>query len=272
MRADVAEPTDPAWDRPTVGLEEVLAGAAALTRFDRKYVVPRSAAAALLEGLDDSWRVLAVGGRRSTHYRSTYLDTADLASVRDHVQRRRRRWKARTRLYVEDGLRRIEVKVKDGRGRTVKTQADSAAGAALPEGAFPGPDRDFVVRTLAGHGLAVDPATLGPTATVTYRRTTLVRFGEHPQRLTLDADLSCTLAGRRLWLDPDHVVVETKGDLRPGEPDRLLRDLGWRPRPFSKYAAAGSLLRTDIPDNDVRRLLGRVLHTHPHVLPGSRTA
>ena len=274
-------------DRPSIGLAEVMAGAPALTRVDRKYVLPHATVAALLTGLDDDWRVLAVDGRRATHYSSTYLDTPDLRSVREHVQGRRRRWKARTRLYVEDGLRRVEVKVRDGRGRTVKTQAESAAGPGVGRGTgpgtgpgtaagtLPGPDRDFVVRALASHGLAVDAATLGPTATVTYARTTLVHLGEQPMRLTVDADLRCTLAGRELWLDAGHVVVETKGDLRPGEPDRLLRDLGRRPRPFSKYAAAGALLRTDIPDNDVRRLLGHVLHTHhprPDHLPSrSRT-
>ena len=58
-------------------------------------------------------------------YRSTYFDTADLAACRAHIQQRRRRWKARSRLYVEDGLCRIEVKAKDGRGVTTKTVADA---------------------------------------------------------------------------------------------------------------------------------------------------
>jgi hypothetical protein len=33
-----------------------------------------------------------------------------------------------------------------------------------------------------------------------------------------------------------------------------------RPRSFSKYVAAASLIRDDLPDNDVRRLHGRELH------------
>ncbi len=54
--------------------------------------------------------------------------------------------------------------------------------------------------------------------------------------------------------------METKGGLRPSSADALLGSLGARPRSFSKYVSAASLLRDDIPDNDVRRLRGHQLH------------
>jgi hypothetical protein len=57
-----------------------------------------------------------------------------------------------------------------------------------------------------------------------------------------------------------YVLVETKGGLRPGRADRLLGELGARPRSFSKYVAAASLIRDDLHDNDVRALYGRELH------------
>ena len=104
-----------------MSLAEVLADAPQLTRVDRKYLVGKATAQALLDALPATYRVLSIAGRTSTTYRSTYFDTADLASARAHVQQRRRRWKARSRLYVEDGLCRIEVKARDGRGVTAKT-------------------------------------------------------------------------------------------------------------------------------------------------------
>ena len=70
----------------------------------------------------------------------------------------------------------------------------------------------------------------------------------------------CRLDGGRVWVDEDWVLVETKGDQRPSEADRALSALGARPRAFSKYVSAASLLSPHIADNDVRRLHGRQLH------------
>jgi hypothetical protein len=201
--------------------------------------------------------VLSIEGRRSTSYRSTYFDTADLASARAHVQQRRRRWKARSRLYVEDELCRIEVKARDGRGVTAKTVSDADAAGY---GVLDTVGAEFVRSTLASHGLTADVVSLRPTMEVAYRRTTLADTTDEQCRLTVDWKVECTLDGERVWLDHDYVLVETKGGLRPGTADRLLSGLGARPRSFSKYVAAASLIRDDLPDNDVRRLHGRQLH------------
>ncbi|MCW2818862.1 MAG: hypothetical protein JWR42_1649, partial [Marmoricola sp.] len=64
--------------RPDLGLAEVVAGAPAQTRLDRKYVVPLAVAQEVISRLPSTWGVLALppapGGdpvRRTTHYRST---------------------------------------------------------------------------------------------------------------------------------------------------------------------------------------------------------
>ncbi|MGZ4494757.1 MAG: polyphosphate polymerase domain-containing protein [Nocardioides sp.] len=256
MSADAALPLDvTALGRVT--LAEVLDTAAALHRVDRKYLVDRATATALLEALPSSYRVLTIAGRSLTTYRSTYFDTPDLATARAHVQKRRRRWKARSRLYVEDGLCRVEVKTKDGRGGTVKTVADLDAGGygrLDPRGA------DFVRATLEAQGITDDVSTLRPSMEVRYRRTTLADTVAH-ERVTLDWGVHCDLAGDRVWLDDDCVLVETKSGIRLSPADRALHALGARPRSFSKYVAAATLLRDDLPDNDVRRLHGRLLHS-----------
>lgn len=95
-----------------VDLATVMAVAPLARRVDRKYLVPAPDAARLVAALAGTHRVLRIGGRRSTTYRSTYLDTDDLLLCRAHLQGRRLRWKARSRLYVEDGLCRFEVKVR----------------------------------------------------------------------------------------------------------------------------------------------------------------
>ncbi len=108
--------------------------------------------------------------------------------------------------------------------------------------------------------MTADVLTLRPTMEVGYRRTTLADTTEEMSRVTLDWRVQCTLDGERVWLDHGYVLVETKGGLRPGRADRLLTGLGARPRSFSKYVAAASLMRDDLHDNDVRALHGRELH------------
>ena len=255
MFAD-ALPLDVSARRP-VSLAEVVASAPQLTRVDRKYLVEKSTAQVLLDDLPAAYKVLSIEGRTSTTYRSTYFDTADLASARAHVQQRRRRWKARSRLYVEDGLCRIEVKARDGRGVTEKTVSDADLAGY---GVLDATGVEFVRATLAAHDLTADVLALRRTMEVGYRRTTLADTSDERCRLTVDWKVECTLDGERVWLDHDYVLVETKGGLRPGTADRLLSGLGARPRSFSKYVAAASLIRDDLPDNDVRRLHGRQLH------------
>lgn len=244
-------------DRPEVSLATVQGDAAALTRVDRKYVVPVPLLRQLLTELSHEWALLAVAGRRTTHYRTTYFDTADLDTARAHVQRRRRRWKARSRLYVEDGLCRLEVKTRDGRDQTVKTLAPSTTASY---GSLSLADRAFVARTLAAVSIESDVAALAPTVEVSYERMTLARTRHDPARLTIDWGMTCDFEEEQVRLDEDHVLVETKGGRRPSDADRLLVGLGVRPVSFSKYTAAAALLRADIADNDVRRLRGSVLH------------
>ncbi|MEO5651513.1 MAG: VTC domain-containing protein [Marmoricola sp.] len=253
--------------RPDVSLATVQGHAAALTRVDRKYLVPVPLVRRLLTELSHDWAVLDVAGRRSTHYRTTYFDTADLWTARAHVQGRRRRWKVRSRLYIEDGLCRLEVKTRDGRGQTVKVYAPSSPDSY---GKLSLADRDFVTRTLADRAIPVDVAALVPTIEVAYERMTLARTRRDPARLTLDWQVTCDLDGEQVRLDEGHVLVETKGDRRPSEADRLLIGLGARPTSFSKYTAGAALLREDIADNDVRRLRGRVLHVGPGTTPQIR--
>ncbi len=249
--------TDLGLDRfDPVGLDELNAHAAALHRMDRKYLVSRADAATVLEQLIGSHRILRIGERLTTSYRSTYFDTDDLAACRHHLQRRRRRWKVRSRLYLEDQRCQLEVKTTSARGMTMKTISPTASTAygRLDDGGAA-----FVDATLREQRLGPVGDLLHPTVEVTYERATLTDLGSGV-RVTIDSGVESHGRAGRVWLDPDVLVIETKGHLRAGLADRALLDVGVRPRRFSKYVSAASVLHGELRDNDVRRMLGRQLH------------
>jgi len=83
-----------------IGLAELDAHASLQDRVDVKYIVTFVQLEALFERLSPTHRALEIDGRRSFAYRTTYYDTDDLLTFREHVQQRRRRFKCRKRRYV----------------------------------------------------------------------------------------------------------------------------------------------------------------------------
>ena len=103
-----------------ISLDELMALAELQTRVDRKYFVPAGVFRQLIAELADELQVLDIDGRRTFGYESVYFDTPDLTTYRAHLQRRRQRFKARTRTYTDTGLCMFEVKLTGARGETVK--------------------------------------------------------------------------------------------------------------------------------------------------------
>jgi hypothetical protein len=248
---------------PTASLAEVAENAALMRRVDRKYIVAVPTAQTFIDQLEATHAVLEIDGRRSTTYRSMYFDTPSLFAVRSHVQRRRRRWKVRQRLYVQDDLCRIEVKTKNGRGETVKVVGPSSVESY---GRLVEADSSFVESVLSDHP-AFRIEELVPCVEVAYERATLTDL-EAGTRVTIDSGLAATLDGGTAWIDDQFVVIETKGGAVPAHADRVLRRLGAKQRSFSKSVATTSLIRDDVKDNDVRSLCGTSLHVRFHPSEG----
>ena len=125
--------------------------------------------------------------RRTFGYESVYFDTPQLSTYRAHVQRRRQRFKARTRTYTDTGLCMFEVKVKGARGETVKQRVPHPQQfrGELTEEALA-----HLARTLREAYHQDAPVGMQPTLVTTYRRTTFVtRSGD--ARLTCDTGLVC---------------------------------------------------------------------------------
>lgn len=238
-------------DLDSVTLDELNETAALLTRVDRKYVLAGTAAAEVLADLPADTRALEIDGSRSFRYHSTYFDTPDLAAYMGTARRRRRRYKVRSRAYVDTGSRFLEVKTRRG-GSTVKRRAPWEGSADLLEDTGLG----FVDDVLAEDAIRLS-GHLDPVLDVDYLRTTLLLPGGGA-RATIDSRLAwhdrATGCSRRAL---DLVIVETKSGAGPSAADRVLWRHGHRPVAISKYATGLASLRPELPRNRWHRLLTR---------------
>ncbi|MDO4900189.1 polyphosphate polymerase domain-containing protein [Actinomyces sp.] len=249
----------------TTTLEELNAASGLLTRVDRKYLLPLEAAQEVVDHLSGQTRVLQIDGRQCFTYASTYFDTPELDSYLLTARKRRRRFKVRTRSYLDSGLCFLEVKTRGSRGTTVKERMPyelDEADLLTAEG------RDFVTRCLTradtcspAHA-AILAEDLVPVMETSYERTTLhLPFAK--ARMTVDTGLHWSPVGP---LDSEGrddetasadglVIVETKNPATPSPADRRLWAQGHRPARISKYATGMALLHPMLPANKWHRVL-----------------
>lgn len=237
-------------DLTTVTLGELNAVAALQERVDRKYVLTQEQTARLVAELGSRLAVLDMGGRRSFGYRSVYFDTESLESYLAAAHRRRRRFKVRTRCYLDTNTAMLEVKTRGARNQTIKhRQIHEVEHCDLL-----GQDgRAFVNQVTGRDGLG---AMLRPTLTSSYRRTTLVDRDD-VARLTIDSQLRCTDWRNRQIHLADRVVVETKSAGAPSAADRWLWAHHIRPEKISKYGTGLAALHPELPSNKWHRTLKR---------------
>lgn len=235
-----------------IGLDELQECADLQTRIDRKYVVPVTHLPHLLADVDRDTRVLQIGHARSFTYESVYFDTPQLTTYLLAARRRRRRFKVRTRAYLDSGLCWLEVKTRGGRAETVKNRLpyQTCDQARISRG------RWFVDTVLAEEGVVgSESLSFAPTLTTRYRRTTLL-LPDTCSRVTIDSDLTWEYRDRRLYL-PHLAIVETKTGSTASRVDRLLWGGGYRPSKISKYGTGLAAMRPDLPATPWHRTLRR---------------
>ncbi len=233
-----------------IGLDELMAHAALQTRVDRKYLVPPDLVAKVVDELSGSVRALEMTDIRAFRYQSVYFDTDDYRSFHQHVQGRRRRFKIRTRTYLDSDTCQLEVKVKGGRSETVKSR-------------LPYEPADSFRLTNEGHrfiaehiGVPESELRLQPVLLSDYKRTTLVDL-QAGSRITCDVGLVWESLANATPNSFRDVVVETKSMGPFSAFDLRLRAYGYRPISLSKYCVGVALLNPDLRANPWNRTLRR---------------
>lgn len=234
-----------------VSLEDIVEQAELLIRVDRKYLMARADAEMLVATVPANSQVLEIAGQRQFGYRSLYFDTARLDAYRGTAQRRRRRFKVRTRRY-DTGAEFLEVKTRQA-SATVKHRIPSPA-SGLDLGVA---GTVYVERQLAAAGVELTTALVA-TLWTSYTRSTLLLPADSA-RITIDTGLC--------WSSPHHddrllvgevAIVETKSAGQASSADRLLWSLGHRPVSISKYGTGLAALHPGLPSNRWHRLLGNL--------------
>ena len=229
-------------DLSPISLAETVASADLQTRVDRKYIVPPAVVddmATMVAGL----RVLEIAGSRSFSYQSDYFDTADLASYHGAALGRRRRFKVRTRTYLDGSETHLEVKTRGARSQTVKERLPITRSHSLSDSSL-----DFVFE-LTGQ------RDLSEVLRSQYQRQTLVDTGR-PYRVGIDRAVTALdlRTGHSVTLEP-FLVVETKSDGAATPVDRWLWREGFRPVRFSKYCTGHAVLDRSLPANKWHRTI-----------------
>ncbi|GAA4119047.1 polyphosphate polymerase domain-containing protein [Enteractinococcus coprophilus] len=239
-------------DRSGISLADVVENAALQTRVDKKFLLTPEQFRQFTNRLGPEFSVMQINGLRTFQYRSTYFDTPDFEQYVAHRQGRRRRYKVRSRTYVESELCMFEIKTKGLRGATVKHRREQPIADAhvlTPE------NLEFAAQVLAqeyGHKMP----KLVPALRNAYRRATLVDPVDG-ERVTCDVDLRFADTDGVVH-GPDMVIVETKTADGRGISDTALAELNIRPVSMSKYCLGVATLNPQLPANNWSRLLKRL--------------
>lgn len=251
-------------DLPEISLRDLAQRAELLKRTDRKYLVPGTLVVEMVDFLGEiGAQALTIGGVQIFGYLSDYYDTSDFALYRAAATKRRRRFKLRSRVYLDSGMHFMELKTRSGRGQNVKDRLrledvctyDFVNGANDPSEPLRRTDvvawaskllqqRGVVASQREGFRTIMD---LMPSSRSSYRRSTLCLPDD--SRLTIDQDLVLSGPGESSGFEVPEVVVETKSSGRTSDADRWLWSHGIRPSRVSKYAIGTAIVHPELPAN-----------------------
>ncbi len=231
-----------------------------LHRYDTKFVFASEGVPAFLNAIKDNYSLLEIEGITAQTYNTFYFDTPDLLCFNLHHNKRARRFKFRTRMYMSNGKIYNEIKQKLNTGKTIKFRqrrdAMNTEPPVLPAlsdlSAF---DESFATLLKTnGYGNIIN---LVPTLNVFFNRLTFLN-NSFAERMTLDLGLGYGYAGTVLKLNGT-AIVELKRERGPQQTvaQGYFRSIHKVPSGFSKYTIGISLTHGEAKKN---RFLPKIRH------------
>jgi hypothetical protein len=214
-----------------------------MKRVDKKFVMPIENINDLLLNLKEHYKILEIEGTRDFSYHTTYFDTPNFDLYLNHQNQRLNRYKIRKRDYMVSNNTFLEVKLKNNKGRTIKTRTSIDPCANLNDEHY-----KYLKKVIPNYNL-----DLIKSCENTFQRITLVSF-QTLERITIDYDISFFLNGKNIAL-PFISIVEVKRD-KAGSNSTInneLKNLKVYPRGFSKYCIGLSYLIPEIKQNSFKK-------------------
>jgi hypothetical protein len=213
-----------------------------LDRMELKYILTIENLPEILSKLSNDYYLLTTGGTGLRHYENRYYDTPDLRMYLDHHNGKLNRFKVRFRKYVDTGNTFFEIKLKNNKGRTVKTRLEV-------------PDEDYRIHGNVQNILQAETGyssyMLYESLVVKYQRITLIKK-QSAERVTFDVDLSYRY-GTEDASYPCIVVAEVKQPRSTASVfTTLMHNQHIHPFSFSKYCLGIASVYPDVKDNNFK--------------------
>lgn len=204
-----------------ISLEHLNATMELLERIDDKYLIDAKQINKILTKMKKYYSILNIKWKSIFVYDNVHFDTADLDSYKMHLSNITRRWKARSRMYVDSKLSFFECKIKNSKVTSkyrfqIEPEKhwviDKESELFLSE----------IVKTNIKKTLKSD---IAPKVITRYKRMTFCWL-ETQERVTVDVDLEFCVFGKdeRIKL-PNLIIVENKYQKDKSVFDKIAKEL-----------------------------------------------
>lgn len=231
---------------PSISLQE-MKKVKLMNRTDTKFVTTEEKLCALLELAKGEYFVQSIDNCLVMPYSTRYYDTECCEMYCHHLHGKKTRKKVRERCYVSSGLKFLEVKRKNNKGRTDKKRVETAT-LTLDE-------RKEFLKGVSGY----EHDDLIAQIDNFFHRITLVNK-TMTERLTIDIGLK--FHNLRSGNDRDLsglVIIELKRDGRTFSPIAdMLKQLRIKPSGFSKYCMGMAFTNNTLPNNRFKPRMHKV--------------
>ena len=212
-----------------------------LRRYDSKFTFHVNNLPTLLERLKNLYKILEIDGKRQFNYDNTYYDTTNLLFYNQHHNGQRKRFKIRTRKYIESDQLFFEIKIKNNKNKTLKKRTK-----INNEKDVNNHDIKEKIKNAVGH-IADE---LSPSLFVDFSRMTFID-NNSTERLTIDTNLKVKNNTNSSINYDKLIICEVKQKKYNPKSSfiKIVRDLKIYEMRFSKYCIGLVNLNTNIKYN-----------------------